>query len=227
MKSIKITDLKETTSTIDYAKEHLLSSCKKDCLYAIRARYQTAGRGQRQASIWKSKMDDNLLLTFLFTLTPKINQNHLAQLLAASSLKVLRQLSQKIKFKWPNDLLIGEDKVAGFLGEIHENNALVSLGINIHSSPEHYKSTHLNKEIHPPITPDMLFEKIITQFNHDLSLYEKEGFKQYQELINKHLAFKNETKTVGNNSGIIDCINENGFLMMRNSENLLFEVRTS
>lgn len=227
MRSIETTELKETTSTIDYAKDHLLSSCEKDYLYVVRARHQTAGRGQKQNSIWESKMDDNLLITFLFTLTPKIKPNHLAQLLAASALKVLLPLLPKLQFKWPNDLLIGEHKVAGFLGEIHENNALVSLGINIHSSPEGYKSTHLNKEIHHPITPDMLFEKIITQFNHDLSLYEKKGFKQYQELINKNLAFKNETKTVGKNSGIIDSINEKGFLMMRNPENSFFEVRTS
>ncbi|MEL6355806.1 MAG: biotin--[acetyl-CoA-carboxylase] ligase, partial [Bacteroidota bacterium] len=89
----------------------------------IRADYQTAGRGQA-GNYWHSSLGQNLL--FSVVLYPKSFSAgelfRLTQVLCLSVAAVLQKhfenqndLAQTIRIKWPNDVYIGERKVAGIL----------------------------------------------------------------------------------------------------------------
>ncbi len=105
----------------------------------ISAGFQTDGRGQRGAT-WESKADENILLSIL--LHPKFlsiqQQFLLSQAIAIAVQKFINYYlkDQVVKIKWPNDIFVGNKKIAGMLIEnILEANfikySIVGIGINI------------------------------------------------------------------------------------------------
>lgn len=101
------------------------------------AEAQTAGRGRLGRS-WMSLPKKGLY--FSFVLRPEIDPRQAAQLTLLSAL-VLRGTLQKlyslpIMVKWPNDLVIGERKLAGILAESHMEPqrlrfVVIGIGINV------------------------------------------------------------------------------------------------
>jgi len=97
---------------------------------------QTAGRG-RLARRWSSPKGAGLYLSLL--LRPKISQDYwplltfVAALAVADAVKDEYQLDTDIK--WPNDLLAGERKFCGILGEVVETNGgravVIGIGVNL------------------------------------------------------------------------------------------------
>ena len=63
----------------------------------------------------------------------------------------LNKLVQPLEFKWPNDLLLGGEKVCGHLLETvpvsHENAVIIGTGVNVAHAPETglYPTTSLAK----------------------------------------------------------------------------------
>lgn len=107
-----------------------------------RAEHQTAGRG-RSGRVWQSERG-NLFATLL--LRPACAPGVAAQLAFVTGVAVHDTVAgvapsarDRLALKWPNDLLIGSDKVAGILlesaaagGEIA---VAVGIGINLSSHP--------------------------------------------------------------------------------------------
>jgi BirA family biotin operon repressor/biotin-[acetyl-CoA-carboxylase] ligase len=98
---------------------------------------QTAGRGRLGRS-WESDPGAGLLVSVL--LRPfdlPMEGFHLAAAGAAVAARdaCLEVASVECGIKWPNDLLVGERKLAGVLGESHGGAVVVGLGLNVHSGP--------------------------------------------------------------------------------------------
>jgi len=74
--------------------------------YVIRTDYQTSGRGQI-GNTWESKSGKNLLAEDQF-LVSKIICLSLVELLNEYDL-------EKVRIKWPNDIYVGDKKIAGIL----------------------------------------------------------------------------------------------------------------
>jgi BirA family biotin operon repressor/biotin-[acetyl-CoA-carboxylase] ligase len=134
--------LKSIDSTNSYASE-LLRQSKPPEGSMIYTFEQLNGRGQR-GNTWESEPNKNGILslilypTFLqaekqFLLT-KITSLAVADLMA-ELLEILGN-SQDIKIKWPNDIYVGNKKIAGILIEntLRENSlqsAIIGIGMNI------------------------------------------------------------------------------------------------
>ncbi len=122
----------ELLSTNDYARE-LLSKSKPPEGTVVRADSQSAGRGQ-YGSRWESEPGKNLLLSIIFYpdfLVPdeqfRLNEfvslavrDAVAEILGGRNLfrptaEAERNKFRPPKIKWPNDIYIGEKKVAGIL----------------------------------------------------------------------------------------------------------------
>ena len=99
---------------------------------------QTLGRGQR-SNTWNTNADQNL--TFSFYASPKhlIPQESFL-LVQAISIGVLLYLESHVthhdvSIKWPNDIIVGNKKVAGILIENtfsgHELKSVIGIGINL------------------------------------------------------------------------------------------------
>lgn len=105
----------------------------------IRASHQSKGRGYA-GNEWESEADKNLLVSVILYpafLLPK-NQFFLSQITALAIADVLEILigSKEVKIKWPNDVFIGDKKVAGILIEnsVQGNSiqqSIVGIGINV------------------------------------------------------------------------------------------------
>lgn len=98
----------------------------------IVAREQTAGRGRRGRT-WFSPAGAGLWMTTV--LRPHTDAAHtLAFVAGVAALEVAHRLgATNVRLKWPNDLTVGDRKLAGILleGETHPEGLLVLVGIGL------------------------------------------------------------------------------------------------
>ena len=129
--------LDEITSTNDYLKSQLSNFKPLQEWSAIMAKNQTHGRGQRQNS-WTSEPNANI--TFSFLIFPKhlALQEHftLNMLISLGILDWLKSINVQASIKWPNDILIGNKKIAGILIENTSNSkeikqSIIGIGVNV------------------------------------------------------------------------------------------------
>lgn len=141
--------------------------------FAIRTAYQSAGRGQG-ANRWESEVGKNLLVSFLFR--PKCHPSRqfvFNQCFSLAVRKMLTSYVDDVKIKWPNDIYVGNKKIAGILIE-HTieadtiKHSIVGLGLNVNQ-------TVFSESLPNPISLKLLLKKdfdlnaildeIITQCN--------------------------------------------------------------
>ncbi len=105
--------------------------------------YQTHGRGRIDRE-WHCPPGMGLLLSLYWTSHLPMSQMPLYSL--ASALAVFDLLttdipghekSDRVRFKWPNDILIGGKKVCGILSEtVSDTGLIIGIGLNVHHQPE-------------------------------------------------------------------------------------------
>ncbi|MFH1298139.1 MAG: biotin--[acetyl-CoA-carboxylase] ligase [Bacteroidota bacterium] len=132
-------DLEEVDSTNLYAERMLRKGSVEEGT-VIRAKFQTAGKGQGD-NRWESEPRQNL--TFSIVLHPRfLPPGHQFLINKAISLGVLDFLSAYVDgatVKWPNDILIGSKKIGGILiqhiveGETLET-TIVGIGLNVNQT---------------------------------------------------------------------------------------------
>lgn len=132
--------LDQTESTNNFAAE-LLSNQELFEGTVIISKQQTSGKGQRGRS-WHSEPGKNLTLSVLFR--PEFLQvSSLFQLSKAMALGISDFLSNwninEISVKWPNDVYVGDRKIAGILIENQVKNgkipySIVGIGLNINQT---------------------------------------------------------------------------------------------
>lgn len=104
--------------------------------YTVSAGFQKAGRGQGKNS-WFSDAGENILCSILFRpRVPASRQFLFNQYFSLTVRKFLLQYIQEVQIKWPNDIYIGEKKIAGILIE-HSvtgdqiSRTIAGIGLNI------------------------------------------------------------------------------------------------
>jgi len=130
-----IIKLSEVDSTNNYALSLKENSLFKGGL-VITTEYQTNGLGQRGGN-WESENGKNLLLSVV--IEPNIeleNKFDISKILAISICDYLNSIGLNPKIKWPNDILIGKEKIGGVLIQnmISENeitHSVVGIGLNV------------------------------------------------------------------------------------------------
>ncbi|WP_188191178.1 biotin--[acetyl-CoA-carboxylase] ligase [Nonomuraea sp. SYSU D8015] len=101
------------------------------------AESQVAGRG-RLGRTWTAPPRAGL--TFSILLRPQVPmaaQGWLALLYGVAAASAVRRLAEvDVRLKWPNDLLIGERKLAGVLAERSDDAVVIGMGLNVSLRPE-------------------------------------------------------------------------------------------
>lgn len=132
----KIIWLAETESTNLYATELLKQNAANET--AIVAAYQTKGKGQQQ-NIWESEAGKNILVSWIcypVMLKPE-ELFYLNKVITMALVEFLQQqFNINAKIKWPNDIYVGDKKIAGILIENtiqgkYIKHAIVGIGLNI------------------------------------------------------------------------------------------------
>jgi BirA family biotin operon repressor/biotin-[acetyl-CoA-carboxylase] ligase len=122
-----IRELPEVDSTNRYLRD-LARAGAADGLVVV-ADHQSAGRG-RLGRTWEAPPGGALLVSILFRpagpgwLVP-----------AAVALAAADACGPEVSIKWPNDLLVGDRKLAGVLAEADAGAVVVGIGINVAWAP--------------------------------------------------------------------------------------------
>ncbi len=220
-----VISLEETESTNDIAK-NLAKDGETDHAI-IWAKSQTKGRG-RYGKEWISP-EGNAYFSLL--LRPNVNTERISELpfLSAISLGSLfiNYERTRVEYKWPNDVLINDKKVAGILIEsLSRNNrvewVVVGVGVNISKFPEDgvsFPATCLENEDIITYSPAMLIERFVESFDNNYKDWLKFGFDFVRETWLKQAFMKDkEIKIVLPNETIIGTfidIDQGGALVVR------------
>jgi BirA family biotin operon repressor/biotin-[acetyl-CoA-carboxylase] ligase len=164
-----VTFLTETDSTNSEAARHL-HDAPHGAVWA--AAFQRAGRGQ-QDNRWESEAGKNLLFSIL--LRP-VRFRAEAQFLLSQAVSLgvcmyLRGEGLPARIKWPNDIYVGEKKIAGLLLEHHVCGEYISAtiaGVGLNVNQSHFAQapqatsmcTVMKKEFHLPTVLDDLLAVI-------------------------------------------------------------------
>ena len=135
-----MTEVEETGSTnADLMAEGLSGAPDRSVL---RADFQSAGRGRLDRT-WEAPRGVNLLVSILFREVPE-RVHVLTQVVALAARRVAAETcGVDVVLKWPNDLLIGTEKVAGILAQAAPVDGagripfvVVGIGCNLAWAPE-------------------------------------------------------------------------------------------
>ena len=97
------------------------------------AHFQTKGRG-RQGRSWVNRQGECLMFSLGWTFDkPQYELGSLALVVALACRRALADIGLDVKIKWPNDLVVANDKLAGILIETArvENKTVAVIGIGI------------------------------------------------------------------------------------------------
>ncbi len=131
----KLIWLSEVDSTNKYLTD--LSKDQLDEGLAVATNNQVEGRGQR-GNTWESQKDKNI--TFSFILYPNFikvqEQFLLSQAISLGICDMLAQLIKGVSIKWPNDIYVNNNKIAGILIEHAISSAqldrsIIGIGLNV------------------------------------------------------------------------------------------------
>ncbi len=175
--------LESIDSTHRYALEH---SAELPDGAVITAGVQTDGRGRRGRS-WEAPAGEALLLSLLIQLDlPAADAPLLTPIAAVALAELLEAEGVSARIRWPNDLLVGERKIAGILAEAQLAGerltaAVVSVGLNVNQSTEAMAAidrpaTSLFIESGARRDPAALCDPWLARFDAHCARFRAEGF---------------------------------------------------
>ncbi|HRD55227.1 MAG TPA: biotin--[acetyl-CoA-carboxylase] ligase [Parachlamydiaceae bacterium] len=185
--------------------------CKSNChlldpntLTLVTAASQTKGRGRLKKE-WVSPLNENIYATFCFDFDSKRKDlGNIPQVLALSTVAILKKLHFSPQLKWPNDILLSNKKVSGILCETVslENHFMVILGIGLNINMPlktlqkiDKPATSLKEEAGQEFEIEAILNLLQEQFQKDLELFLKKGFGLFLEEYKK-IAWTNEGKKI-------------------------------
>jgi BirA family biotin operon repressor/biotin-[acetyl-CoA-carboxylase] ligase len=163
----RVEHFEEIDSTNTYLKELVSDDLAEG--HVVVADFQRAGRGRLDRQ-WISPPRGSLLCSIL--LRPPLEAPQLQLVVAAVALATRRALERlsglRAQLKWPNDLVVGENKLAGLLAEVIETAqgfaVVVGLGINLtYEGPDGVPATSVRAETGLTIVPRALLDILLEE----------------------------------------------------------------
>jgi BirA family biotin operon repressor/biotin-[acetyl-CoA-carboxylase] ligase len=192
---------------------------------------QTQGRGRKERS-WISKQGMGICLSLI--LKPSVKPSQIVQIPLIAGVAAARAISAetglKPSIKWPNDILIGNKKVAGILTEMscevdRINYVILGIGINVNTIekdfPESIRdiATSLCAECGRKISRVAIVQRFLIELEKEYRLYLADGFESIRH------EWKSLSNTIGAQVEITDGgerlrgevldIDADGFLMLK------------
>ena len=191
---------------------------------AILADSQSFGKGQR-GNVWYSDPGKNLLVSFILK-PDKLSvskQHELTWITSICIVKTLGIFNIESQIKWPNDLFVGDKKIAGVLIENqltggYISNSIIGIGLNVNQVYfGEIDATSIQIELNKEISIEILFNELCNQMNSLFGeIQKRETYlkSEYESLLyrrNELFFYEDEN---GKFEGKITGVNENGFLQI-------------
>ncbi|MDU8431835.1 bifunctional biotin--[acetyl-CoA-carboxylase] ligase/biotin operon repressor BirA [Pseudomonas syringae] len=154
------------------------------------AEQQTAGRGRRGRK-WVSPYAENLYYSLVLRIDGGMRQlEGLSLLVGLAVMNVLRDMGvQGAGLKWPNDVLVGRQKIAGILLELIGDPAdvchvIIGIGVNVNmraSTEVDQLWTSVRLQTGAPADRNTIAARISAQLEALLAVHRQEGFSAFQK----------------------------------------------
>ncbi|HVA53647.1 MAG TPA: biotin--[acetyl-CoA-carboxylase] ligase [Acidimicrobiales bacterium] len=217
----------EHFAEIDSTNTYLLDQVRDDLaegLVAL-ADFQSSGRGRLDRA-WVSPPRASLLCSIL--LRPNLDATQLQLVVAIVALATRSALERlcglRPQLKWPNDLVVGQHKLAGLLAEVVKTTSgfavVVGLGVNLtYEGPEDVAATSVRGETGVTIAPRALLDIVLEEIEARCSrLDSKEGRVALRDEYTRALATIGQYVRVeqldGSCSGFARGVDESGQLLV-------------
>jgi BirA family biotin operon repressor/biotin-[acetyl-CoA-carboxylase] ligase len=174
----------ETTSTSDIARDYAKNNKSP---FIVLSEYQTGGRGRRGRQ-WASCYAHNLMFTYAI---PEFEAaqglDGLSLVIGLSLAEFLNEtINMSTKVKWPNDLYVGDSKLAGILIELQGDissafGLLIGVGLNVNEKPavEDRTVTSIQEIMGESINRTELLSGFIPKLKEDIEVFSNHGFKVF------------------------------------------------
>jgi len=208
-----------------------------EAFFTVTAAQQENGRG-RQQKTWESECGKNLLMSvLLYPQYPPQKQFYICRYVSLALVDFLQEHAhtKNVYIKYPNDIYIGNQKVAGiliehFLQGEKINYSIAGIGLNVNQAvfPAHLPNpTSIFLETNKEFSPFFCMEKIVENIK-ELSAYKPAVLEQkYEEFLYKKDEYatflipqQSDIPIVAKINGVI----ENGLLHLSDTENNSFFV---
>lgn len=214
MARYRIIEFEELDSTNRHACGHLQDLADGD---VIQATVQTDGHG-RLSRRWISHVPGNLCVSIVLKPThaspAELPLANLSQLLSVSVCRVLDAHNATARIKWPNDVLVGDQKIAGLLAETVVRGAgefmglVLGLGMNLNLDRKSLAAidqpaTSLAVWTGKPVDVAAFRDAVLDDFFHRYDGFLKCGFRSIREeyaalcpFLGTHLAIRRGAETL-------------------------------
>jgi BirA family biotin operon repressor/biotin-[acetyl-CoA-carboxylase] ligase len=226
----RLQSLAETMSTQDVVRAEARSGAAAG--YCCMAATQTAGRG-RQDRAWTTPPGSALLASLLV----RVEHPNPSGVPIAAGLALRAAIADTAgcdcAVKWPNDLIVGQRKIAGILCEVEPaapgpgTAIVVGLGVNLRvaSFPQGIRGTSLHQLVDAPPSPPRLLAAVLGQLLTRLAMLASGGLGPLRAEWMRHAVGIGELVTAssaaGTVTGVSEGIDEDGALILRGPRGVL------
>ncbi len=215
--------------TLDSTNTFLLNGLVKEqlnnnCIPVVATEFQTNGRGRAGRS-WHCGFGDSLTFSLAWNFEKGVSAlSGLSLIIGIAIVRVLKSFSIcNVCLKWPNDILIDNQKLAGILIELRgeilgPSFAIIGIGINfklseIIKSSIKQRTTDLYAFLGDRIDRNLLLGALLAELHSILSEFDQFGFSHFKkEWISYHayegqavrLILPNDKIVEGTVDGVID-----------------------
>lgn len=220
-------------STNTYLMQNISAQTRTIC---VATNLQTHGRGRRGRA-WQAGLGASLTFSLLWRF--QCGAATLSGLSLAVGIALIRTLHamgfKNAQLKWPNDILIDGEKLAGILIELQgdmdgPSMAVIGVGINLNLPP------HLKQQIDQPATdltststhtinPNLMLGMLLNNMAKTLSDFEQHGFVSLRDEWTQHHAYHlQQVRMLMPDSreihGVVQGIAEDGSLLVETESGL-------
>ncbi len=213
--------LDKTDSTNEYAKRLVQNGEKQNSF--ILAETQSKGKTTKKDKVWYSPKG-NMFLTITLSIKQEKDfpsLSFISGLSVAQCVDKIKNTSDTLSIKWPNDILFNMQKICGILIEKEDDVAIIGIGLNVKTSPEKnltvYPTTSL-KENNIDIEAKDIAIEILHNLVNNINTFEQSGFEEIINLIKPFIFNLNKKIYIRFNNelfeGIFSGIKDNGGLIL-------------
>jgi BirA family transcriptional regulator, biotin operon repressor / biotin---[acetyl-CoA-carboxylase] ligase len=196
----------ELHDQLESTNSYLMKQASSGAAHAtcVAASLQTRGKGRR-GRVWQAGLGSSLTFSLLWRF--QAGASALSGLSLAVGIAIIRALHTigvvEAKLKWPNDVLVNQEKLAGILIELQGDMegpsvAVIGIGINLHL-PEHLKrhidqaAIALEAVALQPVNPSEFMGLLLKNMANVLREFESNGFESLREEWMRHHAYQGQT----------------------------------
>ncbi len=226
--------LSETDSTNGFLLNHQANKSKaRVCV----TESQNAGRG-RHGNEWLSAPNQNIMMSLSWGFPNDAKE--ISSLSLAVAVVVAERLNMNfdlgVKIKWPNDLLVDDNKLAGILIETNTSNenllnVVVGLGLNVSQPNWSRQDADYDWCDLAGLNVDVDRNQLIADIASDLIMllrqFEQTGFAPLATRWNEMSSYTEREIIIGEQHGILKGVDDQGALLLLNQHNELIKITDS